>query len=544
MDPEKETGNIEYKLKLLGKDEMRIQNLASQMKYRCEEGFGECIYNLGVSDNGTLEGITDDEYTETINTLTGAAVSNNYSVNLLTKTPITEAKSVYEIFIRENNENKYIDLKVAVAGSVDAGKSSLLGVLTSGNYDNGRGSARLSVFNFPHEVRTGRTSSVAHHILGFDSFGRVVNYHSGVNKISWPDIVRQSSKVVSLFDLAGHEKYLKTTIIGLTSSFPDICLIIVGANRGVLRMTKEHIFLCVTLHIPFALVITKIDMVKDCREVMEETMTSIHQILRAPSIRRILVRADTQEDVILCSKQLHTESIVPMFQISNVTGQGIEGLKSFLNLVGKSPKNTRPASDGVLLHVDQSWSVPGVGTVVGGQLVSGSVKCGDKLWIGPTNGRYDQVAIRSIHCKRVLTQSVSFGSYVCLALKKYDRGLVRKGSVIVSQKSQQIVCYTFVADIKVLHSHSTTIRVGYEPTVHASNTRQSAKLIKIENKVNSRNPDNTTDDDILRTGDTARVTFSFNLYAEYIIPGTQILCCEGLTKVIGKVTQVFNNLAI
>lgn len=538
MEPEKETGNVEYKLKLLGKTDERIQNLASQMKYRCEEGFGECIYNLGVSDNGTLEGITEDDYTETINTLRGAAASNNYSVSVLTKTPITESKAVYEVFIRENNENKYIDVKVAVAGSVDAGKSSLLGVLTTGQRDNGRGSARLSVFNFPHEVRTGRTSSVAHHILGYDSFGQIVNYAGHVNRMSWPDIVRQSSKIISLFDLAGHEKYLKTTILGLTSSFPDLCLIIIGANRGVLRMTKEHIFLCVTLHIPFVLVITKVDMVGDCRTVMEDTMASIHQILRSPSIRRILVRADTQEDIILCSKQLHTESIVPMFQVSNVTGQGIDNLKSFLNLVGKSPKNTKPPTENVLLHVDQSWSVSGVGTVIGGQLVSGSIKTGDKLWIGPTNGKYDQVAVRSIHCKRVLTQTVSFGSYVCLALKKYDRNLVRKGSVIVSHKNQQVVCHTFVADIKVLQSHSTTIRVGYEPTIHVFNTRQCAKLIKIENKVNSRNPERTMDDDILRTGDTARVTFVFNLYPEYIVPGAQILCCEGLTKVIGKVVHI------
>ncbi len=35
-------------------------------------------------------------------------------------------------------------------------------------------------------------------------------------------------KVVMFIDLAGHEKYLKTTVFGLTGNFPDYCMMIVG----------------------------------------------------------------------------------------------------------------------------------------------------------------------------------------------------------------------------------------------------------------------------------------------------------------------------
>ena len=34
-------------------------------------------------------------------------------------------------------------------------------------------------------------------------------------------------------------------------------------NRGILRMTKEHIFLCLALKIPFIIVITKIAIWKE-----------------------------------------------------------------------------------------------------------------------------------------------------------------------------------------------------------------------------------------------------------------------------------------
>ena len=53
------------------------------------------------------------------------------------------------------------ELVVAVCGPVDAGKSSLIGVLTSGQLDNGRGNARLKVLRHPHEQDSGRTSNIS-----------------------------------------------------------------------------------------------------------------------------------------------------------------------------------------------------------------------------------------------------------------------------------------------------------------------------------------------------------------------------------------------
>lgn len=67
-------------------------------------------------------------------------------------------------------------------GNVDAGKSTLLGVLTHGELDNGRGTARQKLFRHKHEMETGRTSSVGNDILGFDSNGQVVNQTDGHGK--------------------------------------------------------------------------------------------------------------------------------------------------------------------------------------------------------------------------------------------------------------------------------------------------------------------------------------------------------------------------
>ena len=127
-------------------------------------------------------------------------------------------------------------------------------------------------------------------------------------------------------------------------------------------------------------------------------------------------------------------------------------------------------------HLDSSWTVPGVGTVVGGHLISGTISVGDKLWFGPHNNSYVQVTVRTLQCKRVPIQHVAWNSYVCLAVKGIHKRDVRKGHVLVSTKAQHVLCARVVADVQVLKTHSTTIRVGYQPILHSANSRCSVTI--------------------------------------------------------------------
>lgn len=130
--------------------------------------------------------------------------------------------------------------RVAVVGNVDAGKSTLLGVLTHGELDNGRGFARQKLFRHKHEIESGRTSSVGNDILGFDSEGNVVNKpdsHGG--SLEWTKICEKSTKVITFIDLAGHEKYLKTTVFGMTGHLPDFCMLMVGSKKDIWYLQKE-----------------------------------------------------------------------------------------------------------------------------------------------------------------------------------------------------------------------------------------------------------------------------------------------------------------
>ncbi|MHA1213635.1 MAG: GTP-binding protein, partial [Candidatus Heimdallarchaeota archaeon] len=227
------------------------------MKFRLQEGQGEAIYEIGIEDNGYPKGLTDDDLESSIKTLERMAAELHADITVLRERD-GESGKVAEILVRRFSEEEFLEVRVAVAGNVDSGKSTLVGVLTQGNLDNGRGLARVNVFRHKHEVVTGRTSSISQQILGYNSKGQIVNYKLLDNQ-SWTNIIEESSKVVTFIDLGGHEKYLKTTLFGLTGHQPDYVLLVVGSNMGIVGMTKEHLGIALALKVPLIVVVTKID---------------------------------------------------------------------------------------------------------------------------------------------------------------------------------------------------------------------------------------------------------------------------------------------
>ena len=166
-----------------------------------------------------------------------------------------------------------MEVRVAVVGNVDAGKSTTLGVLTRGGLDDGRGKARVALFRHPHEIETGRTSSVGGEILGFSPTGDavvptghaadIVSDHGHLaaakrEKLGWEEICKKAAKVVSFIDLAGHERYFKTTLYGLSGCAPDYVMLMVGGNAGLIGMSKEHLGVALALNVPIAVCVTKV----------------------------------------------------------------------------------------------------------------------------------------------------------------------------------------------------------------------------------------------------------------------------------------------
>lgn len=154
------------------------------------------------------------------------------------------------------------NIRIAVVGNVDAGKSTLIGTLTTSSLDDGRGSSRCAIMKHRHEIESGRTSTATSHLLGFRHSGEVIAGRDRIraNKIKSEDeIARESYRIITLMDLAGHEKYLKTTIHGVSSGFADYSLILVNSRHPPTHMTQHHLNLCCSFGIPVVVLFTKVD---------------------------------------------------------------------------------------------------------------------------------------------------------------------------------------------------------------------------------------------------------------------------------------------
>ena len=69
--------------------------------------------------------------------------------------------------------------------------------------------------------------------LQLNSRGEILNDNM-FRSASSADYIQRAAKVVTLVDLAGHERYFKTTAYGLTGHLPDYACLIVSANNGEL----------------------------------------------------------------------------------------------------------------------------------------------------------------------------------------------------------------------------------------------------------------------------------------------------------------------
>ncbi|XP_018328629.1 GTP-binding protein 2 isoform X3 [Agrilus planipennis] len=226
LPPEPQVGNIEYKLKIINPSKQRFEHLVTQMKWRLREGQGEAIYEIGVEDTGALTGLSCNDMTASLQTLKQMALKLGATTTILRDRVLENNKIVTEVLVRKvPDDQNNIEIRVAVLGNADAGKSTLLGVLTQGHLDNGNGRARLNMFRHLHEVQSGRTSSISHEILGFNSQGQEINY-SYSDLMTAEDICEESNKLITFLDLAGHKKYIRTTIQGLSGYLPHHAMLV------------------------------------------------------------------------------------------------------------------------------------------------------------------------------------------------------------------------------------------------------------------------------------------------------------------------------
>ena len=427
------------------------------------------------------------------------------------------------------------EIRIAVIGNVDSGKSTLVGCLTKGIKDDGRGYARQFVFNYQHETESGRTSSIAEEIIGFKD-GKLVNAGRVNEKknVAWKEIATQSDHVITFLDLCGHEKYLKTTMYGVSALMPHYAIILIGANMGVQRMTKEHIGIVVSLGIPFFIVFTKIDIAP--KEKKEKTISIVTSLLKT-GLQKIVFNVKSSNDATFAAKGIADGNLVPIFQISTVTDEGLDDLKTFLSQLSPKFPNfsdfciLKTPKDKTEMLLDHAFNTK-FGCIHAGVIVSGKIELNQKLLIGPTvEGEFKLVQIREIQFLRVPVNELCCGNSCSVRLKSLDKTFelntnnFRKGMVLLDPDTKLEPTMEFEVEALIVH-HSSTIKVGYQSVVHCHVIRQTCTIVEM-------------DKEYLSSGDKGIIKFRFMKKPEFMHVGDTILFREGRTRGKGKITKIF-----
>uniref|UniRef100_A0A6C0ACM6 Tr-type G domain-containing protein n=1 Tax=viral metagenome TaxID=1070528 RepID=A0A6C0ACM6_9ZZZZ len=187
---------------------------------------------------------------------------------------------------------------VATTGSVDSGKSTISGHLSAYNEDvadvlDSKEKPLLDhISKHPHEREKGQTSDIGYKAVNIDD------------------------KEIVLIDLAGHEKYLKTTTRGVTAFVPDCGIVMVGGNRGFLPMTNEHIMILQKMNIPIMINFTKediaplgiyksfVDTLKNKKELKKKEAVFINEPLKIEMKKDLTRNREIQQKIESYKKQL------------------------------------------------------------------------------------------------------------------------------------------------------------------------------------------------------------------------------------------------
>uniref|UniRef100_A0A5S6Q4F9 Tr-type G domain-containing protein n=1 Tax=Trichuris muris TaxID=70415 RepID=A0A5S6Q4F9_TRIMR len=530
MPPEQSEGNIEYKLKLVNPSAARMQQLISQMKWRLREGNGEAIYEIGVQDNGVCRGLTEYEFDSSVNTLKRMASELNASVTLLREKKVGiregEALKVAEFLIRRiPDSQQFIEIRIAMLGSNDSGKSTLLGVLTQGELDNGRGKSRLNLFRHLHEVLSGRTSSISFGIVGFDNKGNTLNRRQHCDE----EICDRSEKVITFIDLAGHEKYIRTTISGLSAYKPRFVVLVVDAKVGIADTTRDHLAWSFALEVPVFIAVTKVDIAS--RQMVNKVVTDIVNSLKNPPYRRVAVRVNSDDDVLTLGSNFGGQNLVPIFTVSSVTGESIEQLLKFLYILpprDTNKQNMASLQEDVEFQIDDIFQVPDVGQVVTGLLTRGVIREGDRLLLGPNQqGDFKPVVVKSLQRIRVPCRVVQAAQSASVSIGDLGGFPLRKGMVLIGCSRKPVASWTIRADVFVIYHASGCIAEKFQITLHIGNVCQTAVITQVHNQ-------NRT----LKSRERALVTLSFIRQPEFVTPNSRLLFRHGKTKGIGVVREV------
>ncbi|MHA1990499.1 MAG: GTP-binding protein [Candidatus Hodarchaeales archaeon] len=367
--------------------------------------------------------------------------------------------------------------------------------------------------------------------------------------IAFQPFQTKTGKKFMLIDGPGHRDFVKNAIKGAVQT--DACILMVSAIPNDLRaglkqgksgdpggQTREHAILGSVLGIQSIIIcINKMDSVNYSEEAFNNAVDSIKGLLK-----------DIQSPWL---KSLTEESYIP---ISGMKGDNLvekssnlswyKGLTLLEALEEISALERKTAPEDLRFLVFDSYDFPGVGNMLYGRLIAGSLINEQEIRILPSGETGSVKDIWNIHSESI--QDLKAGEFGSLQIKGIERDRLLPGTLISSVNSQLKPAQSILCRVLILESASRPLVPGSSVIVHVGLLHAAAvieQIVKIEKEKKQRKTQKIM---LAYPGELALLEIKPDIpiivekFSEQPILGRLILRHSGQTIAVGIVTELKN----
>lgn len=283
----------------------------------------------------------------------------------MTAAPITERDGRHEL------------LRLATAGSVDDGKSTLLGRLLL--------DTQLLLSDQLAEVSRGRDGAPD---LAALTDGLRAEREQGITIDVAYRYFATPRRTFILADTPGHERYTRNMFTGASTA--DLVLILVDARAGVVTQTRRHAQIAALLRIPHVVVaINKMDLVGFSQARFDELTADVRDLARnlelaAPQV--VPISALDGDNVVDPSSRMPWYEGAPLIEILEAVDLVADRDMDSAHLRLPIQWVARPANGGRRVYT--------------GQLAAGTLSAGDEIVVAPAGARTTVSSVQTLDPER------------------------------------------------------------------------------------------------------------------------------------------------
>ena len=378
----------------------------------------------------------------------------------------------------EINNNQL--LRFTTAGSVDDGKSTLIGRLL---YDS------KAIFEDQLEAVEHTSKKKGHEGVDLALFtdGLRDEREQGITiDVAYRYFTTPKRKFI-IADTPGHIQYTRNMVTGASTA--NAALILVDARNGVIEQTKRHAFIASLLQIPHLIVcVNKMDLVDYSQEVYENIISQFEMFsskLYTKDIRFLPISALNGDNVVNRSENMDWYQGAPLLH----TLEHLHISSDINKIDARFPVQTvlRPQREGFIDYRGYA-----------GRVASGIFRPGDEVTILPSG--FNSV-IKTIDTFNESLQEAYAPMSVSITLE--DDIDISRGDMIVKTNNQPEPLQEFDAMLCWLNNDNARPRAKYT-IMHTSN-EQKAMIKEVLYKIDINTYSRDEEDKALNMNDIARI---------------------------------------